>query len=113
MGPGTSSTPYERFLTRCAGIVLASMWAGWASADGDVPGGIDRQALVARHNVVLHQPDPLTPLSVGNGEFAFTADITGLQTFPEYHQQGMSLGRSPNGAGTACRIRKATRWRMP
>jgi len=27
-------------------------------------------------------PDPLTPLSVGNGEFAFTADITGLQTYP-------------------------------
>src|SRR5512147_3152281 len=53
---------------------------------------IDRQALVTRHNVVLNKPDPLTPLSVGNGEFAFTADITGLQTFPEYHQKGMSLG---------------------
>jgi hypothetical protein len=53
---------------------------------------IDRRALVTRHNVTLNKPDPLTPLSVGNGEFAFTADITGLQTFPEYHQQGMPLG---------------------
>ena len=49
---------------------------------------IDRHALVIRHNVVVTQPDPLTPLSVGNGEFAFTADITGLQTFPRVHEGG-------------------------
>jgi len=53
---------------------------------------IDRHALVTRHNVTLSQADTLTPLSVGNGEFAFTADITGLQTFPEYHEEGMPLG---------------------
>jgi hypothetical protein len=53
---------------------------------------IARCALVRRHNVTLNKPDPLTPLSVGNGRFAFTADITGLQTFPAYHQQGMPLG---------------------
>ncbi|MBN2004596.1 MAG: hypothetical protein JXA21_14670 [Anaerolineae bacterium] len=53
---------------------------------------IDRQALVTRHNIVLTQTDPLTPLSVGNGEFAFTADITGLQTFPAFYEQGMPLG---------------------
>jgi hypothetical protein len=56
------------------------------------PGSIDRRALVRRHNVTLNKPDPLCPLSVGNGEFAFTADITGLQTFPQYHQQGIPLG---------------------
>ncbi|MBN1804124.1 MAG: hypothetical protein JW837_02625 [Sedimentisphaerales bacterium] len=53
---------------------------------------IDRKTLVRRHNIILKKPDPLTPLSVGNGELAFTADITGLQTFPQYHQQGMALG---------------------
>jgi hypothetical protein len=53
---------------------------------------IDRQALVARHNVRLSQADPLTPLTVGNGELAFTADITGLQTFPELHETAMPLG---------------------
>ena len=53
---------------------------------------IDRRALVTRHSVAIDKPDPLTPLSVGNGEFAFTADITGLQTFPHAHQAGMPLG---------------------
>ncbi|MBN1978337.1 MAG: hypothetical protein JW918_13150 [Anaerolineae bacterium] len=53
---------------------------------------IDRRALVTRHNVTLNAADPLAPLSVGNGEFAFTADITGLQTFPEFHELGMPLG---------------------
>jgi len=43
---------------------------------------IDRKALVTRHDIVLTRHDPLTPLSVGNGELAFTADITGLQSFP-------------------------------
>jgi protein-glucosylgalactosylhydroxylysine glucosidase len=42
---------------------------------------IDRRALVSRHDPVLTGPDPFSPLSVGNGEFAFTADSTGLQTF--------------------------------
>jgi hypothetical protein len=46
---------------------------------------IDREALVARHAIVITNADPLTPVSVGNGEFAFTADITGLQTFPRFY----------------------------
>ena len=32
-----------------------------------------------------------SPLSVGNGEFAFTADPTGLQTFPEPYESQMPL----------------------
>lgn len=44
---------------------------------------IDRHALVTRHNPVIRRVEPLSPQSVGNGEFAFTADITGLQSFPE------------------------------
>ena len=65
-----------------------------SKVDSKVPSmrPLDRRALVRRHNVTLSTADPLTPLSVGNGEFAFTADITGLQTYPEYHQQGMALG---------------------
>lgn len=51
---------------------------------------IDRKALVARHRILLTAPDAQSPLSVGNGEFAFTCDITGLQTFPEFHMQGMA-----------------------
>ena len=41
---------------------------------------IDRKALVTRHNPVLRAVDVHSPLTVGNGEFAFTADVTGMQT---------------------------------
>ncbi len=54
--------------------------------------GIDRQALVQRHIPVSYNADPLSPFTVGNGEFAFTVDITGLQTFPEYYESGIPLG---------------------
>lgn len=53
---------------------------------------IDRHALVTRHNVVLTVPDIMSPLSVGNGEFAFTADVTGLQTFAREYGDGIPLG---------------------
>ncbi len=46
---------------------------------------IDRRARVARHDPIVRRFDPLAPLSVGNGGFAFTADATGLQTFPEHY----------------------------
>ena len=41
---------------------------------------IDRHALASRHNVHATAIDSASPLSVGNGEFAYTADVTGLQT---------------------------------
>lgn len=44
---------------------------------------IDRRALVRRHNPTLHRPEPGSPLTVGNGEFAFTADVTGLQSLDD------------------------------
>ncbi|HWA10356.1 MAG TPA: hypothetical protein VG838_12960 [Opitutaceae bacterium] len=53
---------------------------------------IDRHALVTRHNPHLTQLDPWAPLSVGNGHFAFTADITGLQSLEDhYHEHGIPL----------------------
>jgi hypothetical protein len=42
---------------------------------------IDRRTLVERHDVRLEGDLPSSPLSVGNGEFAFTFDATGMQTF--------------------------------
>lgn len=47
---------------------------------------IDRKSLVSRHHPVIRGIEPLSPLSVGNGEFAFAADFTGLQTFPERYE---------------------------
>lgn len=53
---------------------------------------IDRQALVERHNPQLRALDPWAPLSVGNGTFCFTADVTGLQTFADdYRKNGIPL----------------------
>ena len=64
------------------------------SVHADSP--IDRRALVERHCPVLHEHDPLAPLTVGNGEFAFTADITGLQTFSEAYRDGIPLSTQSN-----------------
>ncbi len=52
---------------------------------------IDRRALVSRHNPVNESMDLWSPLTVGNGEFAFTADATGLQTFPELYEETIPL----------------------
>jgi hypothetical protein len=55
------------------------------SSASDLGARIDREALVRRHNPVLRRFEPLSPLAVGNGDFAFTADLTGLQSFPEQY----------------------------
>jgi hypothetical protein len=65
------------------GLLLAV--ALYAAVAGGAPGPIDRQALVRRHQVVLTNADPRQVLQVGNGEFAFGADVTGLQTFLPAH----------------------------
>ncbi len=53
---------------------------------------INRKALVERHIVRNTHPDTLAALSVGNGKFAFTVDVTGLQSFPEFYAKGIPLG---------------------
>ena len=52
---------------------------------------LNRRNLITPHNPTLRALDPQSPLSVGNGEFAFTADPTGLQTFPELYDAQMPL----------------------
>jgi hypothetical protein len=54
-------------------------------------GAIDRQALAARHSPELTRVDPHAPLMIGNGSLGFTADITGLQTFPEAYAKSAPL----------------------
>lgn len=49
---------------------------------------IDRRALADRHGVTVTEVLPQSPLSVGNGELCFTADLTGLQTFPDLYPVG-------------------------
>ena len=54
--------------------------------------GIDRHALVSRHDIVIRQIDPMGALAVGNGGFAFNVDVTGLQSFPEFYEKTMPIG---------------------
>jgi hypothetical protein len=52
---------------------------------------INRQAVVSRNNPVITEADPLASLSVGNGHFATTVDITGLQSYPFEYRGGVPL----------------------
>lgn len=53
---------------------------------------INRKDVVRRHNIHITKGDSLSSLTVGNGQFAFTVDVTGLQSFPEYYEKGVPLG---------------------
>ena len=53
---------------------------------------IDRKLVVQRHNILISKIDSLSSLSVGNGNFAFTVDATGMQSFPDAYANGVPLG---------------------
>lgn len=48
------------------------------------PPPINRRQVVERFNVHRNASSSTTPLQVGNGDFAFGADVTGLQTFSPF-----------------------------
>jgi len=68
-------------------VLRLSLCCGLVSAWGSAAEKIDRHAVVTRHNPHLTKIDPWAPFSVGNGEFCFTADVTGLQTFYDHYQK--------------------------
>ncbi len=72
--------------------LLLVMWLTATAALYAAEKPIDRKALVSRNNPVITTIDTLASFSVGNGGFAFTTDITGLQTFPEFYRLGVPLG---------------------
>ena len=71
----------------------------WASLEMEMMGydtdnvmqPIDRKAVVSRNNPVITEVDPLASLTVGNGHFATTVDVTGLQSFPFEYRGGVPL----------------------
>ena len=71
----------------------------WASLEieklgyntSNVTASIDRHAVVNRNNPVITEADPLASLTVGNGHFATTVDVTGLQSFPFEYGAGVPL----------------------
>ena len=52
---------------------------------------INRSKVLTRNNPVNTSADPLSSLSVGNGRFVSTVDITGLQSYPEFYKGGVPL----------------------
>lgn len=87
LGEGESYAILSRFIST---ISLVFFISGICAAITANAAPIDRQALVTRHNPVIRSVDVDAPLTVGNGGFAFTVDITGLQTFAEhYHRWGV------------------------
>lgn len=73
----------------CAGILFG---CGVRNSEKTAERKIDRHALVQRNNPRVTEFEELASLSVGNGNFAFTVDATGLQTFPESYAAGVPLG---------------------
>jgi hypothetical protein len=71
-------------------LTAAGPQVGRGAAGGGAP--IDRRGLVTRHQPTLTTLDVESPLTVGNGEFAFTVDATGLQTFADLYDQTIPLG---------------------
>ena len=71
----------------------------WASLEieklgynvNNVTASIDRHVIVNRHNPVITEANDLASLSVGNGHFATTVDITGLQSYPFDYEAGVPL----------------------
>lgn len=63
---------------------------------------IDRESVVRRHTVEVGRADPAAVLTVGNGDFAYTADITGMQSFTAFHDQvaGAAVGRGAVNTAT-------------
>lgn len=71
----------------------------WASLEMEMLGyttenitaSIDREAVLFRNSPVITTADPLASLTVGNGHFATTVDVTGLQTYVHDYKQGVPL----------------------
>lgn len=95
----TAAIKKDLFLSKamnfCVPILGLLLFLLQISCSNNTP-KIDGYSLVNRHNVSVEEFDPLASLSVGNGNFAFTTDITGLQTFYKDYERGVSLGTMSN-----------------
>jgi hypothetical protein len=66
----------------CILILLGSCFGCLNNYAQEMPhGSINRKAVVQRHNLKLTNLEELGPTQVGNGEFAYGFDLTGMQTF--------------------------------
>lgn len=90
--PHMQATSYSRHSIQGVGRFFAALLALVSIAALPALGAIDREAVVKRHDVKTTKVDPEAAVSVGNGDFAFTVDVTGLQTFESlYYDEGIPL----------------------
>ncbi|KAH8643986.1 hypothetical protein IG631_01450 [Alternaria alternata] len=77
--PGMNESQSQRV------TIQLKMWARalclLSFASLGVESKINRKSIVRQYNLKLNQSNPYSPVQVGNGNFAFGVDITGLQTF--------------------------------
>jgi len=66
-------------------IILALLSLTLNACSDNSTSKINRREVVERHIVKTEVFDPNSPAQVGNGEFAFGVDITGLQTFAKFN----------------------------
>ncbi|MBR6003174.1 MAG: glycoside hydrolase family 65, partial [Lachnospiraceae bacterium] len=52
---------------------------------------LNRESLVTRYNPKLKTIDTHAPMTLGNGSFAFNADVTGLQTLYDEYKENCPL----------------------
>jgi len=84
------TTAYCKFLYACIIVVISATYTESKGENAGEP--IDRQALVSRHDMKFDRYMPHSPGALGNGEFAFNFDVTGLQTFPSESAGDIPLG---------------------
>src|SRR5699024_6803031 len=71
---------------------------------------IDRASVVRRHPVCYREPQPEAPLSVGNGELAFTVDHTGLQTFADRYEREAARARKESATPLGTQAQWGYHW---
>lgn len=83
-------TSHLRRLLRGAFVFLPALAAALPSVRAAEP--IDRRAVVGRHDVHNTRLDAEATLTLGNGDFALSVDVTGLQTLERiYYDNGLPL----------------------
>ncbi len=79
------------FRSTCWGVLAVAQLAAIVGAEP-----IDRRALVSRHNVVHQSAAAEHFLQVGNGEFAYAFDVTGMQTLDRAFERAIPLHTMSN-----------------
>ena len=74
-----------KYIIQTVLILIVSLSALAQSNVNNLNQKIDRKAVVERHKIITTVTNPKSPAQVGNGEFAFGVDITGVQTFVPFN----------------------------